>query len=156
MNDTFYDVIIGNGANVSVLENEASEQHTNGQHNDFEKFFDSASQNQVLESNRNYKKKKSSRQRCLDCRKRMQNTILTAMDKMVIPRVETNMRSITGSSAHGPNSEVLYPDRRDFLGIAGNTPFMSASSRQDLNINQDKNDETRHEENFEYGNFPLL
>ena len=33
---------------------------------------------------------------------------------------------------------------------------MSASSRLDLNINQDKNDETRNEENFEDGDFPAL
>ena len=33
---------------------------------------------------------------------------------------------------------------------------MSASSRLDLNTNQDRNDETRNEENFEDGDFPVL
>ena len=33
---------------------------------------------------------------------------------------------------------------------------MSASSRLDLNKNQDRNDETRNEKNFEDGDFPAL
>ena len=82
----------------------------------------------------------------------MHDAILTAMDKVVIPRVAMAVRSITGSSGHGPCSEVQNPDRRDFLGNAGNTPLMSAS----CNTSQDKNDETRNEENFEDGDFSVL
>ena len=33
---------------------------------------------------------------------------------------------------------------------------MTASSRADLNIDQDRNDETRNVENFEEGDFPAL
>ena len=86
----------------------------------------------------------------------MHDAILTAMDGMVIPRVEMAVRSITGSSGHGPNNEVLYPDRRGFLRTAGNTPLMSASNRLNLNKNQDRIYETRNEENFEDGHFPAL
>ena len=87
---------------------------------------------------------------------RMDDAILTAMDKVVIPRIEMAVKSITSSSGHGPNSDVQNPDRRDFLENAGNSPFMSASSRFDLNRNQDRNDETHNEENFEDGDFRAL
>ena len=69
----------------------------------------------------------------------MHDTILTAMDNVVIARVEMAMRSITGSSRHGPNSVVQNSDRGDFTGNTENTPLMSASSRLDLNIDQKKN-----------------
>ena len=58
----------------------------------------------------------------------MHEAILTAMDKIVIPRVEMTVRSITGSSLHGPNSAVQSPDRRDLTGNTENTPLMLASS----------------------------
>ena len=86
----------------------------------------------------------------------MHAAFFTAMYKVVIPRVEMVVKSITGSSAHGLGSEVLYHDRRDFLVNTGNTPLMSASSRVDLNTNQDRNDETREKENFEHGDFPAI
>ena len=38
----------------------------------------------------------------------------TAMDKVVIPRVEMAVKSITGSSGHGLNSKVQISDRRVF------------------------------------------
>ena len=81
---------------------------------------------------------------------------LTAMAKVALPRVEIAMKSGTGSSGHGPNSEVQNLDRMVFLGNAINTPFMSDSCRLDLNTNQERNDETRNEENFEDGDFPAL
>ena len=74
---------------------------------------------------------------------RMQDAILTAMDKISIPRVEIAVRSITGSSGHGPNNVVQKPDWRDFTENTENTPLMSASSRLDLNIDQEGIDETR-------------
>ena len=50
MNETLNDGIIGNGANVNVKENGTLEQQTENQHIDFERFVDSASQNQVIQS----------------------------------------------------------------------------------------------------------
>ena len=66
------------------------------------------------------------------------------------------VRSIAGSSRHGPNSTVQNPDRRDFIGNTENTPFKSASSRLDVNIDQDRIDESHDVENFEDGDFPAL
>ena len=86
----------------------------------------------------------------------MRDAILTAMDKVVSPRVEMAVKSVTGSSRHEHKSEVQNRDRKDFFGNAGNTPLMSASSRLDLNTNQDRNDETRSEENSDDGDFPAL
>ena len=49
LNETLKEFIVGKGSNVSAVKNETLEQQTNGQHNDFEGFADSASQNQVME-----------------------------------------------------------------------------------------------------------
>ena len=73
-----------------------------------------------------------------------------------MPRVKMAKRSLTVSIGHGPNSDIESPDLRDFLGNAGNTPLTSASSRLDLNINQDRNDATRDEEDVDDGEFPAL
>ena len=87
---------------------------------------------------------------------RMNDATLTAMNNVVIPRVEMTVRSIIESSGQGPSSVVQNPDRRDFTGNTENTPLMSASSRLDLNVDQDRNDDTRYVENFEDGEFPAL
>ena len=87
---------------------------------------------------------------------RMHDAILTAMDKMVIPRVEMAVRSITGSSGHGLNGIVQNPDWGEFTGNTENTPLMSASSRLDLNIDQKRIEETRDIEYFEDGDFPAF
>ena len=87
---------------------------------------------------------------------RVHDVILTAMDNLVIPRVVLAVRSITGSSGHGPKSVVQYPDQENSSGNMENTPLMTASSRIDTNINKDKKDETRNVENFEDGHFPAL
>ena len=47
-------------------------------------------------------------------------------------------------------------ERIDFTGNTENTPLTSASSRLDLNINQNSIDQTRDIENFEDGDFPAL
>ena len=87
----------------------------------------------------------------------MHDAILTAINYVVLPRVEMAVRSITGSSGNGPNSTnsiVQHPDRRDFTRNTENTPLRSASSRLDLNIDQDIIDETRDIDNSEDGDFP--
>ena len=83
----------------------------------------------------------------------MHDAILTTMDNVLFPRVEKAVTAITGSSGQGPSNVVQNPDRRDFTGNNENTPTMSASSRLDLNVDQDRNDETRNVENFEDGDF---
>ena len=66
------------------------------------------------------------------------------------------VRSIIGLSGQGLNSTVQKTDRRDFIGNTENTPLKSASSWLDINLDQDRIDETRDIEIFEDGNFPAL
>ena len=87
---------------------------------------------------------------------RVHELILTAMDNVIILRVEMAVWSATESSGRGPNSVALNLDRRDFSGNTENTPLMSASSLVDLSINQDRNDENFNVENFKDVNFPAL
>ena len=49
---------------------------------------------------------------------------------------------------------VQNPDQKDFSGNTEKTPLMLASSRVDLNIDKNRNDETRNVENFEDRDFP--
>ena len=154
MNEILNDFIIGNGTNVSTTGNETLEQQTNAhQGTGFERFVDIACQKQVPENNIDDKIGRAVDNAILTVENLMHDAILTAMDKVVIPTVEMIVKSITGSSGHGTNSEVQNPDRKGFLGNAGNTPLMSASSRLDLYTNQDKNDETRNEKNSSIATF---
>ena len=89
-------------------------------------------------------------------KKRMLDAILTTMDNAVLPWVEMAVRSITGSSRRKPCSTFQNHDRRDFTTNAENTPLMSASNGIDLNIDQDRNDETGFVGNFENGDFSVL
>ena len=116
MNETLNDFFIGSGTNVNAMVNETSEQQIHGQHNDFERFVDSSSQNHVIEINIDDKIRKTIDNAVLTVENRMHDAILISMDKVVFPRVEMTVRSITVSSEHGPNSEVQNLDRRDFLG----------------------------------------
>ena len=82
----------------------------NIQHNDFERFVDSASQNQVIENNIDDKIKRAVHSTVLTVQMCMHDAILTAMGKVVIPRVETAVRSITGWTGHGRKNELQNPD----------------------------------------------
>ena len=84
------------------------------------------------------------------------DSILTAMDNVAIPRVEMAVMSIAEESRRGLNSVVSNPYQRDVSGNMESTALMTASSRTDLNIDQDRNDETGSVENFEDGDFPAL
>ena len=75
--------------------------------------------------------------------KRVPDVILAAIFNVVIPRVVMAVRSITESSGREPSSLVQKPDQRGISGNTANTLLMSASSRVDLNIDQDTNDGTR-------------
>ena len=75
---------------------------------------------------------------------RVHDAILTAFDNVVIPSVEMAARSITQSSGKGPSSVIQNPDRKGLTGNEVNTLLISASSRVDLTIDQDRNDETRN------------
>ena len=85
---------------------------------------------------------------------RVHDAILTALNDVVIPRVEMAKKSIKGSSGNGPKCIVQNPDRRDFTGKTEITQLRPASSRLDLKIEQDGIDETRDVDNSEDGDFP--
>ena len=87
---------------------------------------------------------------------RFHDVVLTAMDNVVIPRNENTVRSITGLSERGPCSVAQNPDQREFPGNIEDTRLLLACSRIDLNVEQDRNDETRKVENFESSYFPAL
>ena len=78
------------------------------------------------------------------------------MNNVVRPRAEMAVRLITVSSERGPKSEVRNSDLRDFSRNMENVPLLTASSRTDLIINQDRNDETRNSKNSEDGDFPAV
>ena len=81
---------------------------------------------------------------------------LTALDSVVIPEVEKAVRSITGSSGHGPSSEIQNSDRRDFRRNTEDTPLMTASSCMELNPDHSKNDETQNNESIQDNDFTAL
>ena len=147
LNRTLNEFVIGNGTNVSAMENETLEPQTSVHYTEFEKIIDSASQNQV--------KGKSFDDRIWDVVDNavMTVAILTKRDKMVIPRVEMSERSNTASSAHGPNNVLQNFDRKAFTGNTKNTP---PTSRSDLNINQDRIGESRDFEKFDDVDFAAL
>ena len=138
---------------MNVSENENLEQQTNGQPYDFERVDKSARQNQVLEKNFDNKIIRAFSSAVMTVEKRMHDAILTAIDNVVIPRVQMAVKSITGSRGHGTNNEVQNPDRGDFSGNIRNTPLTWASSRLDLDNELKRNDETRSNEDFEDGDF---
>ena len=141
---------------MSAIAKKTSEHHTNGQPNDFERCVNNGSQNQVIEKSIDDKIRKAVDKAALVVKNCMHDAKMTAMDEVVKPKVETAVRSITGSTGCRPIGDVENPDRSDFSGNAGKTPLMSASSQFDLYTNQDRNDETGKEEAFENGDFSAL
>ena len=85
---------------------------------------------------------------------RIYDAILTAMNNLVMPRIEMAVRSITELSGRGRNSVVQKPWSEGFFREYGKD--FSHIGWVGLNIDQNRNDETRSVENFEDGNFPAL
>ena len=160
-NETLSDFVIGNNTSASAIENGTLEFQANSRLNNFGRVTErenSACHSQFGENIIDDKIGKAVDSAVMTVENWMHDAILTAMDNMVIPRVKMAVRSITESSRRGPNSVVQNPNHWVSLGILKTlrTPLMSASSRIDLNVHQDRNDETRNVENFEDGNFPAL
>ena len=156
LDETLNDFVFGNNVNSNVSESEKLKQQTNGQPNGFKRFDKSARQNQIIKNNFDDHITRAFSSAVMTVEKCMHDAILTAIGKVVIPRIEMAMKSITGSTVHWTNSEVQNPDRKDFLGNIRNTPLMSASSRLDLDNELTRIDETRNNEDFENGDFPAL
>ena len=73
-----------------------------------------AIQDQVIEKNIADKIRKEVDGALMSVENRVHDAMLTAMDNVVIPRIEMAVRSITESSGRGPNSTVRNSDQRDF------------------------------------------
>ena len=156
LDETLTDFVIRTSVNVNVCESENLEQQTNDQPNGCERVDNSACQNQVIANIIDDQFTGAVSSAVMTVENCMQDAILTAIHNLVFSRVEMALKSVTGSTGHGTNSEVQNLDRRDFFGIIRNIPLMSASSRFDLDNELDRNDETRNDEDFEDGDFPSL
>ena len=133
--------------------NEALKSHAYGHHEDFERIVDSASQKQVRESNTVDGIRNVVESAVIVVENRMHDATLTAMNIVVIPRVEMVVKSITGASGNGPNSIIQNSDRRYFTRSTENTPLRSATGWLDSNIEQYELDETLDFDNSEDSNF---
>ena len=131
------------------MENGTFKQQTNGPQNDSQKFYNTLSQNQVIESNTDDRISNAVDNALIAVGSRMHGAILTAMNDVVIPRVGMAVRSVTDSSGNRTNGIVQNLDRRDFTGNTENTSLRSASSLLNLILEQDEIHETRDMGNSE-------
>ena len=145
LSETLNEFVIGSNENVGAIGNQTLGPQTDGHHKDPEKIVDgeiSACQNQVTGKNVDDKIIKAVDNAVMSFKNPMHDALLTTMDNVVILRVEMAVRSITRSSRHGPNRADQNRGRRDFTENTENSPPMSASSRLDVNIDQNRIDET--------------
>ena len=143
MNETLNVFIISNNTNMGMTENKKLEQQASGRHRNFEMIVENASENQFIGNKTDDRIRDAVDSAVMAVENRMHDAILTAVNDVVIPRVEMAVISSTGSSRNGPNSIVHNPEWRNFTGNTENTPLKSASSRLDLKIDQDVIDENR-------------
>ena len=115
LDETLNDSAIGKSVKVNVSEKENLEQETNGQHNDFGRLDNSERQNQVIENHIDDQITRAVSSAVMTVENRTHEAILTAIDNVVIARVEMAVKSITGSTGHRINSEVQNPDRKNFV-----------------------------------------
>ena len=91
---------------MNAMETQTLEQQTKGKHSDFEWFFDGASQNQIKKYNIDEKFRRAVDCTVLTVENRTHDTILTAIDNVVIPTFRIAVKWITGLSGHGQFGEV--------------------------------------------------
>ena len=116
----------------------------------------SACQNQIIGINIDDKIRRAFDNAVKTVENRMHDAILTALDNVVTPPGELDVRSITGSSGHGTNSALQNQDRRNSIGNTENTPRKSAFTRLHLNLDQDGINKTRDIKISDDGDFPAL
>ena len=81
---------------------------------------------------------------------RVQDALLTAIENLVIPRVELALKSANASSGRSVDSNVLEPDQRDFSGNIEGLQ-MTALSRINSRTDSNRIDETRDNITVEEG-----
>ena len=148
--------VIGISVNLKISESENLEQQSNGQYSDFGRIDKSARQNQVIEEYIDNQITRAVNSTVMTVESCLHDLTLTAIDNVVIPRVEMVVKSISDPAGQGTGSEVQNPDRRDFVGNIKNTPLMSASSHLDLDNELNRNDEIRNAVDFEDSDFAAL
>ena len=104
MNEILNDFVFGNDKNVSSMENETLEPQTNGYCNDLQWILGNASQNQIIRNFIDKKTEKAVDNAVIIVENRIHDAILITMDYVLNPQDQTAVRSIFGSSRHGPNS----------------------------------------------------
>ena len=154
LDENLNDFVIASGTTVNIMRNGDLELQAKGYHESLGGIVKGASQNQVIGSNTDDRIKNAVDSAVIVVKNCMYDAILTAMNNVMIPRVDMAVRLITCSSRSGPNSLVQNPDQKDFTGNTKNTPLRSAFSRLDLNVEQDEKDETRDIDNSEDRDFP--
>ena len=111
------DFIIGNDTNSNAIENETLEPQATALVKSFEKPVvgeNSASCDQFIERNFAEKIRREVNNAVTAIKNQILDAILTAIDKIVKPRVELAVRFITESSGRGPSSIVQKFDQSDF------------------------------------------
>ena len=78
-------------------------------------------QKQVIENEIDNQISKVVRSEVMTVKNCIHDTLLTAINNLVIPRVEMAMNLITGSMGYGTNTEGQNPDPKDFPGIIRNS-----------------------------------
>ena len=109
LNETLNDFVIGKDTNACAVRDGALETQTNSPPNNFGRFVVDENvecQNQVIGNRIDDKIKKAVDSDVMAVENRMHDASFTAMNNMVIPRVEMAVRSIIGSSGQGPSSLV--------------------------------------------------
>ena len=98
INENSIDFIIGNNTNAAAIENEILEPQTSGLVSNFGMSTvgeSSVNQDQVIEKAIAYKIRKEADNVFTAVKNRVHDRILTAMDNVVIPRVEIAVKSVT-------------------------------------------------------------
>ena len=119
LNGSLNDIVIGSNTKVGVIEKQTLESQTHLHYNKWERIADgdiSTHQNQVIGNNIDDRIRKAVDSTVKTVANRMHDVALTAMDNVVISRVEKAVRAISASPGHGPTSTFENPDRRDFVG----------------------------------------
>ena len=86
----------------------------------------------------------------------MGDALFTAMDHLIFQPVEMAVRSNNESSGPGPSNMVQNLEQKYFTADNENNPLSLSSSWTDLNVDQNRNDETCIVQNFEDSDFSAL
>ena len=127
LNETLDVFVVSNNTNASALGYETVGPRNNNCSNFVGRIIvgeSNESQNQVKEHNIDDRNKKSVDNRVMTVENGMIDPISTAMDNVVIPKVDIAVRSTTESSRRGLSSVGQYLDQRNFTRITESNPFI--------------------------------